>query len=73
MIYHTNCTQCDAAIEVAFEYEPPEAQTWDEPGYPATCVINEVRGCECVQDEDALQEVLLERVAAAAEEYDEER
>ena len=57
------CThpECDEEIDVEFDYEPAEPQTWMEPGWLAGVSVNEVTApCGCEQDDDRLEELLLE-------------
>lgn len=52
------CThpECDEEIDVEFDYEPAEPQTWLDPGYPEGIGIMKVTGeCGCEQDDDRLE------------------
>ena len=65
MIAQITCTnpECYEEIEVDFDYEPAEPETRLDPSYPEGCDVNIIEGCDCRQDEDALEEQLLEWLA----------
>lgn len=57
------CPTCgDEELDIEFDIDPAEPQTWMEPGWPAEVhsIVVLVDPCGCDRDEERLAEILME-------------